>query len=79
MIRPSITFAIMAEATLSVRGSRMPRGEASLGTSLEVGYRFLFCGERWIVIFPGLVLVLLLVGVSVFAGRLRDRIDPKLR
>ncbi|WP_435170713.1 ABC transporter permease [Falsirhodobacter sp. 1013] len=74
-----IAFAIMTEATLSFLGFGMPASQPSLGTLIKVGYNYLFSGEWWVVIFPSLVLIALLVSVNVFGDWLRDRLDPKLR
>lgn len=74
-----IAFAIMAEATLSFLGFGMPATQPSLGTLIRIGYGYLFSGEWWVVIFPSLTLVLLLVSINIVGDRLRDLLDPKLR
>lgn len=74
-----IAFAIMSEATLSFLGFGLPPTEPSLGTLIKTGYNYLFSGEWWVVIFPSLTLVLILVSVNVFGDWLRDRLDPRLR
>lgn len=74
-----IAFAIMTEATLSFLGFGMPASQPSLGTLIKVGYSYLFSGEWWVVIFPSVMLIVLLVCVNVFGDWLRDRLDPKLR
>lgn len=74
-----IAFAIMTEATLSFLGFGMPASQPSLGTLIKVGYSYLFSGEWWVVMFPSLLLIVLLVSVNVFGDWLRDRLDPKLR
>ena len=74
-----IAFAIMTEATLSFLGFGMPASQPSLGTLIRIGYSYLFSGEWWVVIFPGLTLVLILVSINVFGDWLRDALDPKLR
>ncbi|PWC13371.1 ABC transporter permease [Brenneria corticis] len=71
--------AILGEATLSFLGVGMPATEPSLGTLIRIGNSFLFSGERWIVMFPGLVLALLVMSVNLLGDRLRDALDPKLR
>ncbi len=74
-----IAFAIMSEATLSFLGFGMPSTQPSLGTLIKVGYQYLFSGEWWVVVFPGLTLVMLLVSINVFGDWLRDLLDPKIR
>ncbi|MBL8832456.1 MAG: ABC transporter permease [Rhodospirillales bacterium] len=73
-----IAFAIMSEATLSFLGFGMPSTQPSLGTLIRIGYSYLFSGEWWVVIFPGMTLVALLVSINVFGDWLRDLLDPKL-
>jgi peptide/nickel transport system permease protein len=74
-----IAFAIMSEATLSFLGFGMPATQPSLGTLIKIGYGYLFSGEWWVVIFPGLTLMVLLVSINIFGDWVRDMLDPRLR
>jgi peptide/nickel transport system permease protein len=74
-----IAFAVMGEATLSFLGLGLPPTEPSLGTLIRSGYNYLFSGEWWLVIFPALALMLLIVAVNVFGDWLRDALNPQLR
>lgn len=74
-----IAFAVMGEATLSFLGFGLPPTEPSLGTLIRSGYNYLFSGEWWLVIFPALALMLLVVAVNVFGDWLRDALNPQLR
>jgi peptide/nickel transport system permease protein len=74
-----IAFAVMGEATLSFLGFGLPPTEPSLGTLIRSGYNYLFSGEWWLVIFPSLALMLLVVAVNVFGDWLRDALNPRLR
>jgi len=74
-----IAFAVMGEATLSFLGFGLPPTEPSLGTLIRSGYNYLFSGEWWLVIFPSLALMLLVVAVNVFGDWLRDALNPELR
>lgn len=74
-----VAFAIMSEATLSFLGFGVPPTQPSLGTLIKTGYGYLFSGEWWVVLFPGLTLVTLLVCVNLVGDRVRDWLDPKLR
>ncbi|MBI1776083.1 MAG: ABC transporter permease [Proteobacteria bacterium] len=74
-----IAFAIMSEATLSFLGFGMPSSRPSLGTLIRIGYGYFLSGEWWVVLFPGLALVLTLVSVNLLGDWLRDWLDPKLR
>ena len=71
--------AILAEATLSFLGVGVPPTSPSLGTLIRIGNDFLFSGEWWITIFPGLMLVLIALSVNLLGDWLRDALNPRLR
>jgi peptide/nickel transport system permease protein len=71
--------AILIEATLSFLGVGVPPTQPSLGTLIRVGNDFLFSGEWWITIFPGLVLVMIALSVNLLGDWLRDALNPRLR
>ncbi|WP_300646566.1 ABC transporter permease [Paenalcaligenes sp.] len=73
-----LATAIITEATLSFLGVGVPPTSPSLGTLIRVGNDFLFSGEWWITIFPGLMLVLLVLSVNLLGDWLRDALNPKL-
>jgi peptide/nickel transport system permease protein len=74
-----IATAIITEATLSFLGVGMPPTQPSLGTLIRVGNDFLFSGEWWITVFPGIALVVLVLSVNLLGDWLRDALNPKLR
>ena len=74
-----LAIAIITEATLSFLGVGVPPTTPSLGTLIRVGNDFLFSGEWWITIFPGIALVLLVLAVNLLGAWLRDALNPKLR
>ncbi len=75
----NIATAIITEATLSFLGVGVPPTSPSLGTMINTGNNFLFSGEWWLVLFPGLALVLLCMSVNLLGDWLRDALNPKLR
>jgi len=75
----NIATAILTEATLSFLGVGVPPTEPSLGTLIRIGNEFLFSGEWWITIFPGITLALLALGVNLIGDWLRDALNPRLR
>jgi peptide/nickel transport system permease protein len=74
-----VATAIITEATLSFLGVGVPPTTPSLGTLIRIGNEFLFSGEWWITIFPGLALVLHVLSVNLLGDWLRDALNPKLR
>jgi peptide/nickel transport system permease protein len=75
----NIAQAIITEATLSFLGVGVPPTSPSLGTMINNGNNFLYSGEWWLVIFPGLMLVLLCMSVNLLGDWLRDALNPKLQ
>jgi len=74
-----VATAIITEATLSFLGVGVPPTTPSLGTLIRIGNDFLFSGEWWMVVFPGLALLLLALAVNVLGDWLRDALNPRLR
>jgi peptide/nickel transport system permease protein len=74
-----VATAIITEATLSFLGVGTPPTSPSLGTLIRIGNDFLFSGEWWITVFPGLMLVLIALSVNVLGDWLRDALNPKLQ
>ncbi|WP_353152577.1 ABC transporter permease [Pollutimonas bauzanensis] len=74
-----LAVAIITEATLSFLGVGIPPTTPSLGTLIRIGNSYLFSGDWWISIFPGIALVLLALSVNLLGDWLRDALNPKLR
>jgi len=75
----NLGLAILSEATLSFLGVGMPATQPSLGTLIRIGNDFLFSGEWWITIFPGITLIAMVLSVNLLGDWLRDALNPKLR
>lgn len=73
-----VAAAIQIEAALSYLGVGMPATSPSLGTLIRTGQEFLFSGEWWIVLFPGLVLAAVALSVNLLGDWLRDALNPRL-
>ena len=75
----SFALAIVAESTLSYLGVGLPPTSPSLGTLIRIGQGFLFSGEWWILLFPGLTLLALALSVNLVGDWLRDALNPRLQ
>ncbi len=75
----NLATAIILEATLSFLGIGVPPTSPSLGTMINAGNGFLYSGEWWLVVFPGLALLLLCMSVNLLGDWLRDALNPRLR
>jgi peptide/nickel transport system permease protein len=74
-----VATAILTEATLSFLGVGVPPTSPSLGTLIRIGNDYLFSGEWWITIFPGLMLITIALSVNLLGDWLRDALNPRLR
>ncbi len=75
----NLALAIITEATLSFLGVGIPPTQPSLGTMIRIGNDFLFSGEWWITMFPGITLAVLVLAVNLLGDWLRDALNPRLR
>ena len=74
-----VATAIITEATLSFLGVGAPPTSPSLGTLIRIGNDYLFSGEWWITVFPGVMLILIALSVNLLGDWLRDALNPRLR
>ena len=74
-----IAHAIILEATLSFLGLGVPITEPSLGSLINEGYQVLFSGFWWVSVFPGLGLMMIVLGINLLGDRLRDVLNPRLK
>jgi peptide/nickel transport system permease protein len=75
----NLGLAIINEATLSFLGVGLPATQPSLGTLIRIGNDFLFSGEWWVTIFPGIALVLMVLSINLLGDWMRDALNPRLR
>ncbi|SKA74454.1 ABC transporter permease [Desulfobaculum bizertense] len=73
-----VANAIMSEAALSFIGLGMPATQPSLGSLIKIGFDYFFSGSWWITIFPGIVLVGLILSINLLGDWMRDFLNPKL-
>lgn len=81
LVIAAVDFAvvIVLESTLSFLGIGVPVSQPSLGMMISVGSEFLYAGSWWMIVFPGLTLVVLTMAVNVFGDWLRDALNPHAR
>lgn len=73
-----LAVVIMLESTLSFLGVGVPLTEPSLGMMISIGKNYIYAGMWWMILFPGSVLILLVVAINLFSDWLRDEMNPKL-
>jgi peptide/nickel transport system permease protein len=73
----SVARTIIAEASLSFLGLGIPAPEPSWGSMLDEGRNYITTGW-WLALFPGLAILLLVLGINLVGDWLRDVLDPRL-
>lgn len=72
----TFAYAVLTEAALGFLGVGAPPQLPSWGTIISEG-RLLVREAPWMTIFPGLAIVLTVVGVNLMGDGLRDYLDPR--
>lgn len=70
-------YAIIAEATLSFLGLGTPPPAPSWGNILSEARTYIAVAP-WMTLFPGLAILLSVLGLNILGDGLRDRFDPKM-
>lgn len=80
LIQGTVTFAdaVLTEAGLSYLGVGGPPGVPSWGNILSDGRAYMIQAP-WVTLFPGLAIVICVLGLNLFGDGLRDVLDPRLR
>jgi peptide/nickel transport system permease protein len=71
-------YAVLAEAGLSFLGAGVPPDVPTWGTMIAAGQQYAD-NAFWVVIFPGVAIVLVALSLQILGDGLRDMLDPKLR
>ena len=71
-------YAILAEASLSFLGVGVPPELPTWGTMIASGQQFSH-EAFWVVVFPGIAIVLAALSLQMVGDGLRDMLDPRLR
>lgn len=67
--------AIITEAALSFLGAGVPSPQPSWGSILSEGQSVIYTA-RWMILFPGLITALTVLGLNLFGDGMRDLLDP---
>jgi peptide/nickel transport system permease protein len=80
IVHASLTFAyaVLAEASLAYLGLGNKPPSPSWGSMLNSAYGFLET-DPWVSIFPGVAIMLTVLGFNLLGDGLRDALDPRLR
>jgi len=80
IVQATFIFAdsVLAEAALSFLGVGLPPYIPSWGTIITAGRTFMLTAP-WITVFPGVAILLSVLGLNLLGDGLRDLADPRLR
>jgi ABC-type dipeptide/oligopeptide/nickel transport system permease subunit len=90
-IFPNILSPIIVQATMGLAGAILSAAalgflglgaippEPEWGAMLGDSYKYLASGSWWAVLFPGLAIMLSVLGFNLLGDGLRDALDPKMR
>jgi peptide/nickel transport system permease protein len=56
----------------------MPPHKPSLGSLINIGFEYMLSGSWWITLFPGILLVVLILVINLLGDWMRDVLNPKL-
>ena len=72
-----VAVGIIIEAAISFVGLGVQPPTPSWGTMLAEARNYLFSGEWWLSLFPGLAISLTVIGFNLLGDGLRDVLDPR--
>lgn len=75
----SIASAILEAAALGFLGLGAQPPTPEWGAMLADGYKYLTVGAWWVLLFPGLAIMLAVLGFNLLGDGLRDALDPSLK
>ena len=73
----AVAVIIVVEGALSFLGLGIPPPAPSWGAMLDEGRNYITTGW-WLALFPGLAILLLVLGINLVGDWLRDQLDPRM-
>ncbi len=74
-----IATAILETAALGFLGLGQQPPYPEWGAMLADSYKYLTSGSWWVLLFPGIAIILTVLGFNLLGDGLRDALDPRLR
>lgn len=79
IISLNVADAMLTEAGLSFLGLGLPPPTPDWGFDISQGATFILAGKWWLVTFPGIMIILVVLGFSLLGEGLNDILNPRLR
>lgn len=70
---------VLVLAGLSYLGLGAPHGYSEWGSMIQSGQSYLVFGKWWMIVFPGIAIVLFVLAFNLLGDGLRDILDPRMR
>src|SRR5690606_16648154 len=74
----AVASTILAEASLSFLGLGVPPDVPTWGGMVAAGRDYILSGQWWMYTFPGIAIMLTVLGINTVGDWLRDYLDPRL-
>lgn len=74
-----MAWAVRISATLAFIGVGVQAPAPEWGAMIRQGAEYVISGEWWVATFPGLALILLVVGLNLLGDGVQDLLDPRRR
>lgn len=74
-----VAYAIIVETSLSFLGLGVRPPTPTWGTILFEGKDYILLGMWWMSVFPGVAIILTMLGLNLVGDGLRDALDPRIR
>jgi peptide/nickel transport system permease protein len=74
-----MAIAVFAEASLSFLGLGVQTPDPTLGNLLHDARDYILLGAWWYSLFPGVAILIVIVGLNLIGDGLSDLLDPRLR
>ncbi len=72
-----MAWAVRVTATLAFIGVGIQAPTPEWGAMIRQGSEYMISGEWWVAIFPGIALVILIIGFSMLGDGLEELLDPR--
>jgi peptide/nickel transport system permease protein len=72
-------YALLTMAALSFIGLGIQPPQSEWGSMTAEGAQYIVTGEWWLLLFPGLAIVMMVLSFNLIGDSLRDFLDPRMR
>jgi peptide/nickel transport system permease protein len=74
-----MAWAVRISATLAFIGVGVQAPAPEWGAMIRQGAEYVISGEYWVALFPGIALIILVIGLNLLGDGVQDLLDPRRR